>query len=328
VAPAPPWRSLARSSKRAVRALADATARRAGFDLVRRSFYSPLPDRSNLPDSLWSGPSPLPGVDLGEQRAMALLTDLAPHLSEFRHALIEKKGFRLENGTYESVDAETLYGTLRHIKPSRVIELGSGTSSHIIAEALKRNEAEGTAAAYRAFDPYPWEATELGPVEGVSVAPLGATEVPPATFESLGAGDVLFVDTTHTVKTGGDVPHLFCDVVPTLAPGVLIHFHDIFLPYEYPRGWVIDKRLAWAEQYLLQAFLAFNPAFEVILPVHALARSWPDEVRRLIPSFRPGVAPGAFWIRRRELPIASPEPHMKDGPRGEATQISVRRKDG
>lgn len=232
---------------------------------------------------------------------MALLEDLGPHLAEFRQALVEEKGFRLDNGTYESVDAETLYGTLRHVKPARVVELGSGTSSHIIAAALQRNEVEGRASEYRAFDPYPWEATELGPAEGVQVAPLGATEVPLETFHSLESGDVLFVDTTHTVKTGGDVPHLFSRVVPILAPGVLVHFHDIFLPYEYPRDWVVDKRLAWAEQYLLQAFLAFNAAFEVALPVHALARSRPGDVRRLIPSFRPeAVNPGAFWIRRRE----------------------------
>jgi hypothetical protein len=283
----------------------DATARRLGFDLVRRSFYSPLPDRHSLPDSLWRDPSPLPGVELGLARAMSLLENLAPHLAEFQRTVIEQKGFPLDNGTYESVDAETLYGALRHLKPSRVIELGSGTSSHIIAAALQQNEVEHRPAEYLVFDPYPWEATKLGAVDGVHVAPLGATEVPAERFDSLVAGDVLFVDTTHTVKTGGDVPHLVLDVVPRLAPGVLIHFHDIFLPYEYPRRWVIDMRLAWAEQYLLQAFLAFNPAFEVVLPAHALARAWPDEVRRLIPSFRPGiVAPGAFWIRRRELPAA------------------------
>jgi hypothetical protein len=82
-----------------------------------------------------------------------------------------------------------------------------------------------------AFDPYPSEATELGP-----------TEVPLETFDSLDSGDVLFVDTTHTVKTGGDVPHLFSHVVPSLPPGVLVHFHDIFLPYEYPK--VGDRQAA------------------------------------------------------------------------------------
>jgi predicted O-methyltransferase YrrM len=292
--------SIPDRSRRLARHVGDATARRLGFDVVRRNFYSPLPDRERLPDALWSAPSPLGGVTLDVDGALARLRELAPHLGEFRSELVERRGFRIENGTYESVDAETLYAMLRSAKPARVIELGSGTSSHVIAAALRRNREEGAEADYRVFDPFPWQATELGPAEDVDVVALGATDVPADAFSSLASGDVLFVDTTHTVKTGGDVPHLVLDVLPELAPGVLIHFHDIFLPYEYPREWVVNMRLAWAEQYLLQAFLAFNDEFEVVLPVHALARSAPDEVRRLVASFGPGVAPGAFWIRRRD----------------------------
>jgi hypothetical protein len=269
-----------------------------GFELVRRTFYSPLPDRDKLADNFWTTPSPLTGVALNTECALSLLRELSRYLPEFQRVLIDEKGFRLDNGTYEAGDAETLYGLVRHVKPTRVVELGSGTSSHVIAAALGENRAEGRSAEYRVFDPYPWEATELGPVESVDVVPLAATDIPVDAFDHLGAGDILFVDTTHTVKTGGDVPHLILDVVPSLAPGVLIHFHDIFLPYQYPRDWVVDMRLAWAEQYLLQAFLAFNPGFEVMLPLHALTRSEPDTVHQLIPSFGPDVSPAAFWIRR------------------------------
>src|SRR5581483_11082477 len=88
----------------------------------------------------------------------------------------------------------------------------------------------------------------------------------------LGLGDVLFVDTTHTVKTGGDVTRIVLEFLPRLAPGVLVHLHDIFLPYEYPREWVVQERRAYAEQYLLQAFLAFNPTYEVVFPAHAVTR--------------------------------------------------------
>jgi hypothetical protein len=274
--------------------------RRLGFELVRRTFYSPLPDRHNLADTFWTTPSALTGVGLDSEQPLSLLRELSPYFPEFQRVLIDERGFRLDNGTYEAGDAETLYGLVRHVKPTRMVELGSGTSSHVIAAALRQNRAEGGSAEYRVFDPYPWEATELGRVEDVDVVPLAATDVPEEAFDHLAAGDILFVDTTHTVKTGGDVPYLILDILPSLAPGVLIHFHDIFLPYEYPRDWVVDRRLAWAEQYLLQAFLAFNSAFEVTLPLHALARSEPDAVRQLIPSFGRDVAPGAFWIRRRD----------------------------
>ena len=290
--------TLADRSKRAARDITEAATRRLGFEVVRRNFYSPLPDRDQLPDRLWSGPAELPGVELNVEGGLALLREMAPYLAEFGPAMGQSPGFRIDNGTYERGDAETLFAMLRQFKPARVMELGSGTSSHIVAAALRANEADGSPSTYRVFDPYPWQATELGPAEGVEVVALGATDVPPSEYAALEPGDVLFVDTTHTVKTGGDVNHLLLEVVPRMPVGVIVHFHDIFLPYEYPREWVIDMRLAWAEQYLLQAFLAFNQRFEVLLPVHALARSAPDELAQLIPGFQRGVAPGAFWIRR------------------------------
>jgi len=290
--------SLADRSKRVARDLTDAASRRLGFEVVRRSFYSPLPDRERLPAALWSGPGELPGVELNVDGGRALLREMAPFLAEFTPAVAQASNFRLDNGTYETGDAETLFAMLRQFKPARVLELGSGTSSHIISAALRANDADGNRSTYRVFDPYPWQATELGPASGVEVVALGATDVPPSEYAALEPGDVLFVDTTHTVKTGGDVNHLLLEVVPRLPVGVIVHFHDIFLPYEYPREWVVDMRLAWAEQYLLQAFLAFNRQFEVLLPVHALARTAPAELDRLIPGFHPGAAPGAFWIRR------------------------------
>jgi hypothetical protein len=132
----------------------------------------------------------------------------------------------------------------------------------------------------------------------VEVQALGATEVMHEAFEALTEGDILFVDTTHTVKTGGDVNRVILDVLPSLRPGVVVHFHDIFLPWEYPRSWVEDARLYWAEQYLLQAFLAFNTEFEVIFPAQAVTRAFPARVGQAITSYRDGISPGAFWLRR------------------------------
>jgi hypothetical protein len=132
------------------------------------------------------------------------------------------------------------------------------------------------------------------------VHPIAAQDLDPDVVRALGHNDVLFVDTTHTVKTGGDVVHIVLEMLPRLASGVYVHFHDIFLPDEYPREWVVQRRRAWAEQYLLQAFLAFNSAFEVVLPLHALTRRQPELARETIPSFARtrGTGPGAFWIRR------------------------------
>ena len=100
-------------------------------------------------------------------------------------------------------------------------------------------------------------------------------------------------------RIGGDVVHIVLDMLPRVASGVLVHFHDIFLPYEYPREWILGRRYAWAEQYMVQAFLAFNPTYEVVFPAQAVARAAPELVREVVPSYEDGVNPGAFWIRRR-----------------------------
>lgn len=289
-----------------LRRRADEVARRAlkpaGYHLTRRDFYSPIPVVEEIPASLWDGPSELPGVDLRVEDALALLNGpLLPYLSEFRPPLnpTEPGRFWLHNGGYESVDAETLYAILRHLKPGHVYELGSGSSSHVIHMAALANAQEGNPLEHTIFDPFPYQTGAMGPVPGVTAHAVRAEDLDPAQFSALQADDILFVDTTHTVRTGGDVTHIFLEILPRIAAGVTIHVHDIFLPYEYPRDWVVDQHRAWAEQYLLQAFLAFNDDFEVVMPNYAVARAAPDALKRVIPSFDPQtVRPGGFWIRR------------------------------
>lgn len=292
------------------RRLAERVARRlldrAGYDLVRRSFDSPLPDVGELPAGLWDGPSALPGVDLRVDDAVALLAGpLAPYLAQFRPPLerpAEPGGFWLRNGAYQSVDAEVLYAMVRRLRPRRVHEFGSGASSHVIAAAARANAADDPAAApldHVIVDPFPFATDGFGPVPGATIRAVRAEDTDPADVDALAANDILFVDTSHTVRTGGDVTHLLLDVIPRVAAGVHVHLHDVFLPYEYPRDWVVDRRHAWAEQYLLQAFLAFNDRFEVVLPTYAVARAAPGLLATLIASFDPAtVRPGAFWFRR------------------------------
>jgi predicted O-methyltransferase YrrM len=273
------------------------TAGALGYELVRNSFYNPLPASEDLSPGLWELPSPMLGVafDVGSQFRF-LEDQLSGDVERFGQRLkSEATSFRLDNGMYESVDAETLYAMVRYANPRLVIELGSGSSSHVIAMALEDGDP---GSRYRVFDPYPWTASGLGARSGVEVLARRATDVPLAEFEALGPNDILFIDTTHTVKTGGDVSHLFLNVLPRLAAGVLVHIHDIFLPWEYPRHWVVDQRRAWAEQYLLQAFLEFNSDFEVVLGAYAMARADPQRLTRTVPSFDSRTAPGSFWIQR------------------------------
>ena len=117
-------------------------------------------------------------------------------------------------------------------------------------------------------------------------------------FDALGVNDILFVDTTHTVKIGSEVNRIVLDVLPRLGAGVVVHFHDIFSPWEYHRHW-IEGDWKWNEQYLLQAFLSMNPGYEVLVSCQALVREHADELAKLIPTLREESAPSAFWMRRR-----------------------------
>lgn len=291
--------------KRAVRRAAHHAARALGHELVEQSFYSPLPDVENLPARLWAGPEDLSGLDLRVDEAVRFLDkELRPYLREFAPPRTLEAGetgatgsYYLHNASYESVDAETLYAILRYAKPKQVLELGSGASSHVIDCARRANEADGSPFDHEILDPYPF-AHPMGPVTGAEVRQVRSEDLDPSEVERLADGDVLFVDTTHTVKTGGDVAHLILNLFPQVPQGVWVHVHDVFLPYEYPREWVVDERRAWAEQYLLQAFLAFNETYEVVLPAQAVVRTAPDLVKEVIPTFGPGVNPGAFWMRR------------------------------
>jgi hypothetical protein len=273
-------------------------------DVVPRNYYSPVPDLDLLPEYIWERRSALGGVELQIDRAMELVeSELAPFVKELEVSTDGPKPpgeFFLRNQNYESVDAELLYAILRARKPRRVLELGSGYTTLLIGAACRRNAEDGTATEHVAFDPFP-RAQIFGaaPPPPTRFEPTSATDVPLDAFRELRAGDVLFVDTTHTVKLGSDVNYIVLDVLPMLAPGVVVHFHDVFLPWEYPRQWFETMQYYWAEQYLLQAFLAFNDAFEVILPAQALAREHPDRLGAVVPSFAAGVSPGAIWLLRK-----------------------------
>lgn len=288
-------------------AVTSRTTRGSQFELVRNDFYSPLPDIDDLSRLNWGEPLPHNGVDLQLRQAAQLISSkLAPFIREFdvsheapKPPVSLSDSFPLGNGGYESVDAELLYSMIRHSQPSAILELGSGASSHVIERARLKNEEIGCPSHHRIVDPFPF-GNPIGPVSGASVTPKRAEDMDIGMIEDLQQNDILFVDTTHTVKTGGDVIRVILDFLPSVRPGVLIHFHDIFTPYDYPRSWVIEHRRCWAEQYMLQAFLAYNTAFEVVLPAYALTKSQPDIISAAVPSFGPGVAPGAFWMRRTQ----------------------------
>lgn len=279
--------------------LARSAAERLGLQVVLKTYYSPIPDLAQLPEGVWEARDPLRGIPFDLDAQMAFVeSQLASHIGGLAWGpdVAPAHAYEPSNDSYPLADAKVLYAMVRHLRPSRIVELGSGQTTRVLAQACRENEREGHPARLRAFDPFP-TAIDDGLPGLKELVRVKAQDVPDEVIAELQAGDVLFVDTTHTVKIGSDVNHIVLRLLPLVQEGVIVHVHDIFLPYEYLRFFFADYALYWAEQYLLQAFLAFNSSFEVLCAVHALAR---ERTARLEASgaLDPGGTGSSFWIRR------------------------------
>jgi hypothetical protein len=265
-------------------------------------FYSPIIDRDEVladADRIWPADrNAVPGVDVGIERQVALLDELDRYLPEMPFDWLAKDGLRywFANEWFPVTSGVFAYLLLRHLEPSRYIEVGSGFSS---ALALDVNDHFFDGEMRCTFiEPNPERLDSLigdGDRAAVTIERTRVQDVDLSVFDALGPDDVLFIDSAHVAKTGSDVNFLVFDVLPRLQPGVVVHFHDIFEGFEYPRLWV-DQGRSWNESYLLRAFLQFNDSFEILLWDAALAEAGIDIEGRFPPALVQGV--GSLWLRR------------------------------
>jgi hypothetical protein len=285
---------------------------RHGFHLLRKHYYLPIPDESDLRDPMLDEPSQLVGVDLNEAAALRWLTHVWPKYQlEFRHSFPLHRqhgsdGFYLINEGFMAGDAHVYYAMIREHRPRRIVEVGGGNSSILAAAACLKNRNDfGIKPHLSVIEPYPNEILKRGVAGLDELIPKRVQEVELGVFESLQAGDICFIDSSHVLKPGGDVQREYCEILPRLAPGVLVHIHDISLPKPYFRCY-LENHLYWNEQYLLQALLTFNPRFEVIWPGTAMFVKHPQELMTAFPEITamkvkfPLAEPSSFWLRVRE----------------------------
>ena len=282
-----------------------------GFLPLPVHFYAPVPDVDDLDRrGIWRQRSALSGIDFRPARQLAYLHDLAArfaHECRFAGAPTgDESEFHLANSNFSFGCAASLHCMIRDNRPRRVVEIGSGNSSKIISRALSLNARDGGPPAdYTIVDPYPSPFTR-DRLAGVTRVIADRVELSdPDLCSSLGSNDILFIDSGHTVRVGGDVNFLFLDVLPRLAPGVIVHVHDVNLPFEYEREYYAGQegtfRRLWTESYLLQAFLACNRDYEVLLAMRYLMVEHESEFRRAFPQHEPAKHPAlssSFWIRR------------------------------
>ena len=231
-------------------------------------------------DIIWSKEKVdgIQGVDLRAAEQIKLLKALETYYLDipFTKEQNEKNRYYYENDYYHYTDAIILYSLIRHYQPKQIIEVGSGFSSAVM---LDTNEQFLNNSVQLTFiEPYPERLGYLLNEKdqlSTTLIEKNVQEVDLETFDKLNAGDFLFIDSTHVVKTGSDVNFILFEILPRLKSGVIVHFHDIFYPFEYPKDWVF-KGWNWNETYTMRSFLMYNDRFEIRLFSDYLHRHHPD----------------------------------------------------
>lgn len=293
---------------------------RLGINVTPNHFYWPVPDISDLAKQEWPIYATPPGCNFRMREQVDLARYFAgeyiPELEWNSESTADS--YHYNNGYFESCDAEVAYCMVRDWKPRRIIEIGSGYSTRVMAEALRENLLrDGVAGELITVDPNPERLPQNDLGDVVTVVRERVQHLDLGLFEILGADDILFIDSSHVVSVGSDVVREYLQILPRLKPGVLVHVHDIFLPSDYPRNAVLENLWFWSEQYLLQAFLTFNPEFEVLWSAGAMQLSHANTLQQSFPNWTNSYAnmtsakrrfiptadgkrvwPSSFWMRR------------------------------
>lgn len=273
---------------------------RVGMLPVRNHYYEPQIQPDGLTPEALQRDRVLPGIDLRTEAQRELLRSL-----RFAHELADipaapppagEMAYWFGNAFFERMDASIWYAMLRSLKPRMVIEVGSGFSTLIARRALAANVAAGAPVArHLCIEPYERDWLERC---GAEVIRAKVERVELSMFAQLQAGDVLFIDSSHVLRPGGDVVFEVLQVLPMLAPGVVVHVHDIFTPKDYPFDWLFRFNRLWNEQYALEAFLSMNPSYEIMLGVWHMWHAAPEEMEAACVPLEGQVPGTSFYIRR------------------------------
>jgi predicted O-methyltransferase YrrM len=283
---------------------------RFGFNVASTSdYYSVLPVTSVLKQNQdrWFKPSDLAGVRYDLPQMKGLLSSLTTEYFDEYNALPtyaenQRQGY---GPGYTAVDARVLYYMLRELKPERYIEVGSGLSTFYCSLANQSNSAAGSPMQITCIEPYPYPALQT--IDNIQLLEDEVQNIPLSVFDQLEANDVLFIDSSHVIKIDGDVPYLFLEVLPRLKKGVVVHVHDIPFPYNVPYPpelWIFGQQWPsfWNEAMLLQAFLCYNDAYEILLSTPLLRYNEESFLVGLIPEYETVSenrnAFSSIWLRK------------------------------
>ena len=270
---------------------------KSGFRCFPQIFCSPLVNPAEVNKELLGKKRDLPGIPIDLGQAFELLEQLSRYAGELDWMPRDAKGQVPWSETYTTLDSAILYCMVRHLKPKRFIEVGCGFSSGVSSEAIRRNRAEGHPCEVTFIEPYP------GPrLKGINLAGellvKKIEELPKSFFQSLQAGDILFIDTSHVIKCQNDVEYELLHLLPSLNAGVTIHIHDIYTPCDQPEDWLLTRYPSGYanEQYAVECLLSGGNDYEVLAPLYWLGCDYREKVAAFV-----GKATDrgqALWIKK------------------------------
>ncbi len=277
-----------------------------GYSITYNNYYSPIPDLRELNDNLWLKRSELVAIDINDESQIELLSRFASRYKSEYDAFTRNKTqipyeYYIDNGIFGSVDGEILYCMVRDFKPRTIIEVGSGNSTYVTAQAILKNkeEDEQYTCDLLAIEPYPNPTLKAGFPGLTRLIDQKVQRVDLSEFNKLRNNDILSIDSSHVAKIGSDVEYLYLEILPRLRKGVIVHIHDIYLPTEYLREEAFTRHRFWNEQYILHAFLLFNDSFEVLWAASYTHLNHPGALERAFSSYSRGKQwPTSFWIRK------------------------------
>ncbi len=282
---------------------------RFGIHVTRKHFYSPIPDTEQIKrkSDIWENETELVGIDLNVERQIHLLEKVFRGFQNEWDFPVERTStpheYYINNDSFGYISAATYYSMIRYLRPRTIIEVGSGNSTYVAAKACLKNLDEGNKANLISIEPNPNNVLKKGFPGLTKLITSQVEDIGIQTFDRLRDHDILFIDSSHVSRIGGDVNFLYLEVLPRLRKGVTVHIHDVFFPGQYPKNWVIQLRLFWTEQYILQAFLIFNKLFEILWCGSYIYQKYLDKVLEVFPPPE-GLEGGrnyfssSFWMRK------------------------------
>jgi predicted O-methyltransferase YrrM len=261
-------------------------------------YYEPQFD-NRVPRQDFSKDRNLPGIGWNVSGQLEMLERFAfsNELADIPREKSNPLEFYLNNDAFSSGDAEYWYQLIRAIKPRRIFEVGSGNSTLMAIKAIHKNRQDipSYECEHICIEPYemPWLEEA-----GVSVVRKKVEDLELSFFARLQANDVLFIDSSHTIRPQGDVLFENLEILPSLNKGVIVHVHDIFSPKNYPKRWLADEVKFWNEQYILEAFLSNNSSWKIIGALNYLHHNHYEELKAVARFLTPDAEPGSFYIQK------------------------------